>query len=110
MGACDFRKRRKGTSAKEVFEGLVSEAKHEDGHGGYTGTIAEKTSFVVVEPPVGMTPETLLRLAEDESEAVNPEHQRIVDKARGIWSDKWGPALCVKTGENEWTFAGLASS
>lgn len=110
MGAEDFRRRRKGASALDVFNELVSSARHENGHGGYTGTIAEKHGFVVVEPPEGMTPDTLLRLAAGDDEDVKPEHQQIVDRARDIWGDKWGPALCVKTGDSEWTFAGLASS
>lgn len=50
MGATTFYTVAKGASAEEAFRLAVDRAKHEYGHGGYTGTIAEKRSFVVIQP------------------------------------------------------------
>jgi len=35
--------RAKGKTAQEAFDAAVAQARHEYGHGGYTGTIAEKS-------------------------------------------------------------------
>lgn len=48
MGAADFQNFGKGFSPDEAFRDLVEHARHEHGHGGYSGTIAEKRSFVMV--------------------------------------------------------------
>jgi len=45
MGACDFFTTAKGRTAEEAFRNAVSNAQYQCGHGGYTGTIAEKDSF-----------------------------------------------------------------
>ena len=95
MGAESFRQKAEGATAEIAFREAVSEAQHERGHGGYTGTIAEKRSYVVIAVPKGMDPrvfaESLMR--EDDP--------RI--------RDKWGPAGCVALGPNEWLFFGWAS-
>ena len=51
MGACDFGVRAKGKTAKEAFNNAVEEAQYESGHGGYTGTIAEKHAFNLMAEP-----------------------------------------------------------
>jgi len=38
-----------GSDPQNAFGLLVEEAQYENGHGGYTGTIAEKRDFVVIE-------------------------------------------------------------
>lgn len=45
MGACDFETRSWGKTAQEAFRKAVGDAQYEHGHGGYTGTIAEKDDF-----------------------------------------------------------------
>jgi hypothetical protein len=42
MGACDFYEVAQGKTAREAFQRAVEDAQYESGHGGYTGTIAEK--------------------------------------------------------------------
>ena len=42
MGATDFSQDASGKSAKEAFSRAVEQAQYEHGHGGYSGTIAEK--------------------------------------------------------------------
>jgi len=51
MGADTFVERGKGKSAKEVFNKLVEQAAYDHGHGGYTGTIAEKSEYTFISAP-----------------------------------------------------------
>jgi hypothetical protein len=51
MGGCGFENVGKGRSASEVFNKLVEEARYESGHGGYSGTIAEKGDFTIIPQP-----------------------------------------------------------
>jgi len=96
MGAADFSCRARGKTAKEAFASAVLDAQYESGHGGYTGTIAEKYSFVMIQPTDGESPEDCAnRLMEADDPRV---------------SDKWGPAGCVRVGEGEYLFFGWASS
>ena len=44
-GSVEFQNFGKGTDPKSIFRNLVDDAKHESGHGGYSGTIAEKYDF-----------------------------------------------------------------
>ena len=46
MGAVDFAATGTGSTAEEAFKAAVSHAQHMDGHGGYSGTIAEKSYFL----------------------------------------------------------------
>lgn len=50
MGGCDFDVVARGPSAKEAFRLAVEQAQYESGHGGYTGTIAEKSGFIMLPP------------------------------------------------------------
>lgn len=65
------------SQADALFQRAVDDARHEEGHGGYTGTIAEKDSFV----QAGVA-------------AHRAEAQGMMD---ALWdnedyTDKWGPA------------------
>jgi hypothetical protein len=95
MGACDFQTTAKGKTAQEAFDYAVSDAAYERGHGGYTGTIAEKHSFVMYTLKPGQTP------------------RELVDAFQEDWSgpyeDKWGPAGCVDLGGGEFLFFGSTS-
>jgi hypothetical protein len=105
MGATDFATRvpKYGRTAKQAFADAVSDAQHEYGHGGYTGTIAEKSGFTMVTPQVGETPcqchDRLLRAVcgESRTSGWNP------------FDDKWGNAGCLDDGDY-WIFFGLAST
>lgn len=55
MGADTFTTRATGKTAGEAFRFAVEDARHEHGHGGYSGTLAEKHEFVLIKdalPPV----------------------------------------------------------
>jgi len=49
MGACEFSEIAFGKTAQEAFDTVVRQAEWEHGHGGYTGTIAEKGADGFVE-------------------------------------------------------------
>ena len=98
MGASDFWTPARGKTAQEAFNNAVDEARYEHGHGGYTGTIAEKHSFRMVPVPSDKT-------------AVQYSHELMNDfDNRGFWWDKWGDAACINNGEGSWIFFGMASS
>lgn len=96
MGADNFRVRAKGKTAQEAFLTAVDNARYQHGHGGYTGTIAEKHEFVEVPVPPEFkdAPRDFVRKLEDEDR----------------FGDKWGPAGCVKVADGEYVFFGWASS
>lgn len=96
MGASDFTARARGRTAGDAFRAAVERARHDHGHAGYTGTIAEKDSFVEIAVPAGQDPRKFAaRLMDDEDPRVD---------------DKWGPAGCVRLADGEWLFFGWASS
>lgn len=47
MGADNFENEVWGKTAEEAFAKVVERAEWNYGHAGYTGTIAEKTSFII---------------------------------------------------------------
>ncbi len=51
MGACDFTATAWGKTAAEAFIRARDHAQWEHGHGGYSGTIAEKGSFALFTAP-----------------------------------------------------------
>ena len=97
MGADTFFNHAKGKTANEAFKNAVQDAAHEYGHGGYTGTIAEKQSFVMIELP------------NDTKDAIAYANELIDNNDQRI-DDKWGPAGCIKVKDGEYLFFGWASS
>jgi hypothetical protein len=104
MGGQVFMERAKGGTAKEAFESAREEALHECGHSGYTGSIAEKREFVMIDPAEERhsTEHWVQSDYEDYAEALIDLQDPRVD-------DKWGPAGCMKIGEGEFLFFGWAS-
>ena len=97
MGATEFLITSHGSSAEEAFGRAVEEARYESGHCGYTGTIAEKVKFKMVNVPKGKDP---VQFAED-----------ILYEDDEHWcQDKWGPAACIKLSDDKYLFFGVASS
>jgi len=98
MGAHTFHTRASGENAKSAFQNAVEDAQYYHGQGGYTGTIAEKTSFTEIP-------------ADEVGEADPDEYasQLIRDQDPRIES-KWGPAGCIALGDNTYLFFGWASA
>ena len=97
MGATTFTQVGKGKTATEAFLTAVAEARHQYGHGGYTGTLAEKGTFVLIQPPEGADLRAFV------ADLLNKDDDPRI-------SDKWGPAGCVKLGPEEYVFFGWAST
>lgn len=96
MGAETFTVRANGKTAKEAFAAAVAQAHYDYGHRGYTGSIAEKREFTMIQCPVGSDP------------AVFAEH--LIDSDDRRVCDKWGPAGCIELGSGAYLFFGWASS
>lgn len=107
MGAEQFFERvKKGApdhTAEQAFRALVDDAQYMHGHGGYTGTIAEKSKFVEIKTDHPLT----------EAEAYKLADQLLRDQDPRV-DDKWGPAGCIAYDDPEhgegWYFFGWASS
>lgn len=110
MGGQSFFNIGVGKNPDEVFRNLSDEAQYQHGHGGYTGTIAEKPGFQLLSPPRGVA---ALDMAKWVATYVSPEYRNEpwnkgwkkeypdaleaeVRRANQVWSDKWGPALAYE--------------
>lgn len=106
MGADTFMQSGKGKTAKEAFSNAVNDAQYDHGHGGYTGTIAEKTSYVEIQIPIEFDPmghkAPIRRAADYATYLINNDDPRI--------DDKCGPAGAIKVEDDKWLFFGWASS
>lgn len=67
MGATDFQTYAYGKTAQEAFRAAQEHARYEYGHGGYTGTIAEKRGFIHFDTG-GLRPLAFLKLLEEAQE------------------------------------------
>lgn len=87
MGATTFSTFALGKNAREAFRQAQEHARYEYGHGGYTGTIAEKPGFVLFEIPKGTrcSATRFLDLVAQADEYIDGEYgyqQRDLDNAR----------------------------
>jgi hypothetical protein len=107
MGACDFQNFVAESddikTAQQAFDHIVSHACYMHGHGGYTGTIAEKMEF-----------DMLQQAAVDRDTADDLVRKELDHHGSDKFTDKWGPAGCVRVEDpehgNGWMFFGYASS
>jgi len=128
MGASDFHNSVEVSdrlpTAADAFQEMQDNAAWECGHGGYTGTIAEKPGFVKFEMVKGASVYDLRDALEQvdcyasdedhtaakaklESLLANGKHD--MPAIRELYADKWSPAICVRN-NGEWHFFGYASS
>ena len=123
MGASEYKRVGKGKTAKAAFDRLVEKAQWEHGHGGYSGTIAEKGSCVEFPRPKGMRRATVIQLISDlgrigfdddgnpKTDAVQAKYPKLPIAAMSeVYEDKWGPSLAIELSKGEYLFAGFASS
>jgi hypothetical protein len=98
MGAFGFCEWVWAKSAREAFGKLVDDAQFQHGHGGYTGTIAEKNDFVTIELPDGLSEDDAIDYI---SRSVDPpdQHKDWIERWALVYDDKWGPALCIEGGK-----------
>lgn len=124
MGACEFLNLSHGKTADEAFGRAVESARWEYGHGGYTGTIAEKYEFALYDlPPRVMaekvvaalswaalhiqftdSPETtqhwerttIKRAKREYDWMVSKFGQNVTRQMVRTYDDKWGPAVAFR--------------
>lgn len=114
MGACDFENwvpKSEGLTMDRAFDECVQHALWEYGHGGYTGTIAEKDSYRRILVPEGVDGVVLQRLIEESDteklrRILREDYMHLV---LDWYADKWEPALAYET-DTHYVFFGLASS
>lgn len=84
MGSTTFNQISRITDPQEAFRISRQEAAHEFGAGGYSGSLAEKHSFVIVNHkplPLALAQDLAAQISTDPE---HPDYNKI--------SDKWGPA------------------
>ena len=84
-----------GEEAIAEFHHIKEENEYECGHGGYTGTFAEKTHCLILTPPHGDEYWSILELKE------------LVDNSKEY--GKWGPAVAGRISETEYYLYGWCS-
>ena len=138
MGASEYMNVAKGKTARIAFDKVVEQAQWEHGHGGYSGTIAEKRNMVEFARPKGMGRDEVIAavqalgghalpdaLRPTINFGLNEDYQQAIaevyDGKGGypllpikqmfeVYDDKWGPSLAIELAKGEYLFAGLASS
>jgi len=83
MGAAWFTTYTVGHNPTVNFREAVADARYEHGGGGFTGTIAEKSTYVVITG----RPVSPAEAGEIAAELVDAEDERVVDS--------WGPAGAI---------------
>lgn len=95
MGAVTFFCRADGKTPQEAFESARKSALGMYGNDGCTGSIAEKSKFILIELPEGVKPMDYA--------------DQLIDSDDARVSDKWGPAGCLKYSKDNFLFFGWAS-
>ena len=109
MGASSFRNNAVGTDIHYAFRRLVENAEADNDDEGYSGTIAEKSSFVMSKKPARVDPEKWYFQVKDFCEKdKSQKHYDLLKEDFEIYDDKWGPALCIPT-KDGFIFCGFAS-
>lgn len=111
MGAQTFEQYVEGTDVHAAFRDGVEQAAWENGHGGYTGTLAEKHEFVLYTPPSHIA--SLQAVTDMQwSDKREPDYADFAWRhAASCYNDKWGPAVAIGDDEGQgFWFIGWASS
>lgn len=95
MGAMEFEVLVAGGDAQLAFEKAVEQAAWDYGHGGYTGTIAEKHDYHFVAKEV-MTYDGAMERMEFLMEYGSTFDNEYDERCADIADDKWGPAAAIE--------------
>jgi hypothetical protein len=109
MGAEPFNVTYEGT-LESAFIQAKEDAFYNYGHAGYTGTIAEKGTFLKIDIPLKYNGKIASPQASElinDIEADSPNVPQWILKA---YHDKWGPALAIRVGPSRWCFLGWAAT
>ena len=125
MGADQYMNAGKGKTADIAFKRVTENARHNHGHGGYSGTIAEKYSMVEFPRPKGMKAKTVVdavqaisRIGFDDdgnpkTDAVQAKYPKLPIAAMfEVYDDKWGAVASDRTSKGavsiRWVGIGLS--
>jgi hypothetical protein len=122
MGATTFQNTVTAGTAAEAFNRAHEDALWEHGHGGYSGTIAEKGGYVEFPLPSGVTADEFARALNEsypywdgqvEVKPTDPEwaarYPRWREAVR-VFDDKWGPCVAFPGDKpGTWVLTGWAS-
>lgn len=97
MGAQQFVCIGEGATVAKAFQDARTNAIHEHGHGGYSGSIAEKNSYRLIQ-------------CEQDDNAVREMVGACLDDEEHFCQDKCGPAGAIRLSKSRWAFFGWASS
>jgi len=100
MGADTFMVTGHGEDPRTAFSAAVRGAQISYGDRGYTGSLAEKSSFIMIPKP---RPDMTGREIADYAD-------QLIDDGDPRVDDKWGPAGCIDMGGGKYLFFGWASS
>lgn len=121
-----FITRAKGKTPKMAFDAARYQAQYDHGHNGYTGTIAEKSTFVMINDTVNdvkhkvklamakgtaLTRERLtlvLERLEQRADEVATLADALIKLDDSRVNDEFSPAGCIKVKEGEYLFFGWA--
>ena len=110
MGAEQFYNKVRGTNASKSFNDEHETSCYENGHGGYSGTLAEKGGYTMSNKPKEIDADVWHRMIEDFDEDDKEQNNyRELKKDFNVYDDKWGDALCIPT-DDGFIFCGWASS
>lgn len=116
MGADTFYTVARGASVREAFNSARNTAIIRRGNEGYTGTIAEKSSYTLIIPTAAeLTRATdasrlWCRREPTQREVLFCLAEQLVGTGDPRVDDKWGPAGVLELSAGEWLFFGWASS
>lgn len=122
MGAQPFATKQRAKTIAAAFQNARTIALHTYGHGGYTGTIAEKGDFTELKVPNELTADAFVERAMNWGHVpclttFSADAERTIEQASKIADDKWGPAVAIEIpgslqpdGTREFAFFGWASS
>lgn len=105
-----------GPSAAAAFAQAVQDARHGHGHGGFTGTVAEKEGFETFALDLGgTTPETFAERVVAQSCHGEPQDAEVNavmgadrDRIMALIEDEEAPAVHVPLGDGRHLFFGVA--
>ena len=98
MGAEQFECTSNLPFIEDAFRACVDQACYDYGHRGYTGTIAEKAEYVIIQKDP---------LPFDQAQGLA---RSLFDESDSRIDDKWGPAGAIPLLPTGWLFFGWASS
>lgn len=121
MGATTFESVGQGVDLDAAFRNAHDSATYEYGHGGYSGTLAEKPGAVLFALPPGVKPrEVIDQLADggeydDNGRTVLPAklvewYGHDAERIYRTYDDKWGPAVAFEYKPRHFLFCGWAST